>query len=175
MKTNDQITIRQLSDTDSLEDLTELLHRAYKILADMGLKYVATYQSIEITRKRLKNGTCFVAELDGQIAGTVLYRKPGQPKGCAFYERPDVAHVSQMGVEPDLQRRGIGAKLMRHAEESAVRDGASELALDTSEQATHLIKWYERMGFRFVGHIDWEITNYRSVIMSKMLQPAFPS
>ena len=169
MNTNDQITIRKLSDTDSLADLTELLHRAYKILADMGLKYVATYQSVDITRKRLMNGTCFVAELDGRIVGTVLYRKPGQPKGCPFYERPDVAHVSQMGIEPDLQRQGIGGKLMRHAEESAVRDGASELALDTSEQATHLIEWYERMGFRFVGHIDWEITNYRSVIMSKML------
>jgi len=167
MKTDDRITIRQLNDTDSLEDLTELLHRAYKILADMGLKYVATYQTVEITRKRLGNGTCFVAERGGRIVGTVLYRKPGQPKGCPFYERPDIAHVSQMGVEPDLQRRGIGVKLMRHAEETAARDGASELSLDTSEQATHLIEWYERLGYRFVEYIDWEITNYRSVILSK--------
>ena len=167
MTNKSPLTIRELRKTDSLEDLTELLHRAYKILADLGLKYVATHQSVEITRKRLKNGTCFVAELDGRIVGTVLYRKPGQPKGCAFYERPDVAHVSQMGVEPELQRQGIGDKLMRHAEETAARDGASELALDTAETATHLIEWYERLGYRFIQHIDWDMTNYRSVIMSK--------
>ena len=170
MKTDDRITIRPLSNTDSLEEFTELLHRAYKTLADMGLKYVATCQSVEITRKRLKNGTCFVAELDGRIVGTVLYRKPGQPKGCAFYERPDVAHISQMGVEPDLQRRGVGAKLMRYVEETAARDGASELALDTAEQATHLIDWYERLGYRFVDYVNWDVTNYRSVIMSKRVR-----
>ena len=167
MNTDDKLTIRQLSNTDSLEDLTKLLHRAYKVLADMGLKYVATYQTIDTTRDRLKNGTCFVAELDGRIVATALYRKPGQAKGCEFYQRPDVAHISQMGVEPDLQRKGIGAKLMRYVEDVAARDGASKLALDTAEPATHLIEWYERLGYRFIEYIDWDITNYRSVIMSK--------
>jgi GNAT superfamily N-acetyltransferase len=161
------ITIRQLCESDSLDDLTELLHRAYKHLADLGLKYVATYQDVDITRKRLKNGTCYIAESDGLIVGTVLYRQPGQAKGCEFYGRPDIAHVSQLGVEPDLQRNGIGAKLMRHCEVIAARDGASELSLDTAESAGHLIEWYERLGYRFVEYIDWEITNYRSVIMSK--------
>jgi len=169
MNTDDKLTIRQLSNTDSLEGLTELLHRSYKILADMGLKYVATYQSIETTRKRLKNGVCFVAVLDDRIVGTLLYRRPGQAKGCEFYQRPDVAHISQMGVEPELQRKGIGAKLMRHVEVTAARDGASELSLDTAEQATHLIEWYERLGYRFIEYIDWDVTNYRSVIMSKVL------
>ena len=167
MNTDDKLTIRKLSDTDSLDDLTELLHRAYQSLADMGLKYVATHQTVDITRKRLKIGTCFVAEFDGRIVGTVLYRGPGQPKGCEFYERLDIAHVSQMGVEPELQRGGIGAELMRHAEATAARDGASELSLDTAETAKHLIEWYERLGYRFVDYIDWEVTNYRSVIMSK--------
>ncbi|MBW1796697.1 MAG: GNAT family N-acetyltransferase, partial [Deltaproteobacteria bacterium] len=46
-------------------------------------------------------------------------------------------------------------------------DGASELALDTAEQATHLINWYERLGYRFIEYVDWDVTNYRSVIMSK--------
>jgi len=51
-----------------------------------------------------------------------------------------------------------------------ISSGATELALDTSEGADHLIAWYERKGFRFVEYAQWKGKSYRSVIMSKMLQ-----
>jgi hypothetical protein len=38
-------SIRPLRDDDSISDLTALLHRAYKPLLDMGLRYLATHQS----------------------------------------------------------------------------------------------------------------------------------
>ena len=43
------------------------------------------------------------------------------------------------------------------------------LALDTAEGATHLIDWYAKLGFEFVEYTQWEVTNYRSVIMAKPL------
>ncbi|MCH9031354.1 MAG: GNAT family N-acetyltransferase [candidate division Zixibacteria bacterium] len=39
--------IRVFGDSDSLEELTEFLHRSYKSLADMGLRYLATHQSAQ--------------------------------------------------------------------------------------------------------------------------------
>jgi ribosomal protein S18 acetylase RimI-like enzyme len=76
---------------------------------------------------------------------------------------------SQFGVEPGLQRRGIGSILLDLVERRARETGAGELALDTAEGAAHLIKLYEKRGYRFVEHADWEKTNYRSVVLSKRL------
>jgi len=58
---------------------------------------------------------------------------------------------------------------MDHVESVAKQDGVTELALDTSEKAEHLIRYYTRRGYRFVEHTQWPDVNYRSVIMTKTL------
>jgi len=45
-----------------------------------------------------------------------------------------------------------------------------ELALDTAEGASHLIKYYSDKGYRFIEYINWEITNYRNVVLSEKLK-----
>lgn len=163
------LIIRPLAESDSLEDLTELLHRAYGFLANMGLRFHATFQDVETTRHRVSTGQCFVAELAGKVIGTITYYEPNDHTGCEFYQRQGVCHLGQLAVEPEVQKQGIAGRLMRHAEEYARLRGMSEVALDTAEPATHLISWYERMGYRFICHHQWDITNYRSVIMAKAL------
>jgi hypothetical protein len=54
-------------------------------------------------------------------------------------------------------------------EREARRLGTTDLALDTAEGATHLIRWYEQLGYRTVDYTRWDVTNYRSVIMNKRL------
>jgi len=169
--TPDDITIRPIADTDSLEELTDLLHRAYKVLADMGLKYVATYQDVKVTRRRIARGTCLIAVQDNRIVGTITYYSPESTFGSDYLNRPDVAHFGQMAVDPDLQGNGLGARLIEQAEQLAAHPGVAELALDTAETATHLIDWYTRLGYRTVGHVQWNMTNYRSVVMSKTIVP----
>lgn len=165
----EHLLIRALQPSDSLSDLTALLHAAYGRLADMGLRYMATHQSEEVTRERVEQGTCLVAELNGRICGTILFRDPAGTKGCPWYDRSDVASLGQFAVDPKLQARGLGLQLMRKVENLAVTCGAAELALDTAEPATHLVEWYKRIGYRFIEHTQWSHTNYRSVILSKSL------
>jgi ribosomal protein S18 acetylase RimI-like enzyme len=59
---------------------------------------------------------------------------------------------------------------MELVEDRARRTGADEIALDTAEEAGVLIAWYQRLGYRLVDTADWEITNYRSVVLSKRLR-----
>ena len=159
------VEIRLLDEGDSLEDLTGLLNRAYGQLARMGLRYWATHQGVEDTKRRAEGGECWVAVLGGEIVGTVLFKGPGRTEGCAWYERKDVASIHQFAVEPRLQRRGIGSRMLRFVEERARETGAREIALDTSEEARHLIGIYERRGYRIVDEADWRpMVNYRSVI-----------
>ncbi len=162
------ITIRRFDPAkDSIEELTLLLNRAYKGLADMGLRYWATYQGPDVTAERIKNRHCFVAFLGGKLVGTITYAPPNQKDGSPWYDRPEVAGIGQFGVEPELQGQGIGLQMMQFIEEHARANGAEELALDTAEPALHLIRWYESLGYRLIETVQWKDTNYRSVIMSK--------
>jgi predicted N-acetyltransferase YhbS len=164
-------SIRRLAADDSVENLTALLHRAYATLGARGWNYTAVDQTVEVTRERLAEGTCLVAaDRDGRIVGTIMYNPPqtsydGSPWLC----RSDVAHLGQFGVEPSLQKGGIGARLMAAVEAMARADGAREIALDTAEPAVHLIDLYARCGYRFVEYAQWKGKRYRSVIMSKSL------
>lgn len=168
----DKITIRPMSPADSISDLTALLHRAYARLAGMGLRYMATHQSEEVTRKRVAEAECFVAEMHGAIVGTIAFKSAAQTRGygnCHWYDRDDVASLGQFAVEPTLQANGLGRRLMSLVEERALATGAREIALDTAEPATHLVDWYTRLGYRFIEYAQWSHTNYRSVVLSKTL------
>jgi GNAT superfamily N-acetyltransferase len=169
--TADAIAIRPIGPDDSIEELTALLHRSYAVLGDMGLNYTAVDQSAEVTRKRLAHGIGLAAvDAQGRIVGTVLFHSPERSDGGSpWLARPEVAHFGQLAVEPALQRRGIGARLMQAVEDKARAAGATELALDTAEPAKHLIDWYARRGYRFIEYAQWRGKRYRSVIMSKSL------
>jgi predicted N-acetyltransferase YhbS len=171
--TSPPIIIRPHRDDDSIPSITRLLHEAYAPLAGMGLRYTATHQDDATTLRRLSRGFPFVAELEDEIVATVtLYPTESAPGACCrWYAEPGVFSFGQFAVRPDLQRQGLGGRLIRMLETEARSRGATELALDTAEPAVHLRTWYEKLGFRFIEHADWSTTNYRSVILSKELVP----
>lgn len=161
--------IRQLNTYDSLEDLTAMIHRAYRRLAEMGFRYWATHQSVEDTRKRIASGECYVAVQKGILIGTIKLTPPDAASPHPWYARPDVASFHQFAVDPDHQGQGIGSQLLEHIEQRAVELGAAELACDTADRASHLIDFYHRRGYRTVDTANWDMTNYTSIILSKTL------
>jgi GNAT superfamily N-acetyltransferase len=168
-------TIRPWSTEDSISGITALLHAAYAPLAAVGMRYVASHQDDTITRDRLTRGFPFVAMGDdGSLAGTITLYAQNTGSACAWYRRHGVFHFGQFAVRPGMQRGGIGSALLESVEREARWRGAEQLACDTAESAEHLIRWYNRLGFRLVEHVSWPDTNYRSVVLSKSL-PHTPS
>lgn len=163
------ILYRYLLPSDDIDALTALLHAAYAALAAAGMRFVASHQDVETTRRRLSNGETIVAVEGEQLIGTVTLKPPAFTKGSPFYDRPDVASVGQFAVAPAHQRRGVGTALGTLAERRARELGVGYLALDTSERALHLIAMYEAHGFRQVETVQWDGLNYRSVVMAKTL------
>lgn len=149
--------------------LTELLHAAYKPLAENGMRYLATHQPSETTYERLLEGESYLCFWARELIGTVTLKTTRPRSKCAWYRQPGNFHFSQFAIHPEYQKRGIGSKMMNLVEIRARQLGAAELALDTSEHAAHLIEMYEKRGYRLVDHVSWEATNYRSVILSKKL------
>ncbi|MEO8244637.1 MAG: GNAT family N-acetyltransferase [bacterium] len=163
------VTLRNLHPSDSIPELTRLLHAAYAELAALGFNYTATDQSDAVTQKRISGGRCIVAAMGQAVVGTVLYKSPGLGSGSPHFARPDIASLHQFAVAPAFQAQGIGAMLLDFVEAAARADKATALALDTSEGASKLIAWYARRGFQFVEFAQWTGKTYRSVILSKDL------
>jgi GNAT superfamily N-acetyltransferase len=163
--------VRALAPSDSFEDLTGLIHRAYARLAGMGFNYTAVDQDEATTRRRATRGACLVAERGGRVVGTLSMHRGAEDEETDAYRDPRVAILEQLAVEPDLQSAGIGAALMAEALRRARAEGAARALGDTSEGATHLVAWYERMGFRVVGLVRWPGKTYRSVLLEKALAP----
>lgn len=150
--------------------LTELLHAAYKPLADQGLRYLASHQDEGMTLKRLSQGQSFLAFFDGDLAGTI-YLHPSKPDHpCVLYRAPQLFFFGQFAVRVDLQGRGIARALLDHVEGQAREQGGKTMALDTAEGASALIAWYARRGYKQLGYMRWDATNYRSVVMGKPLR-----
>ena len=164
------ISVRPLQCDAELAELTALLHRAYKRLADLGFRYVASFQDEGVTRSRAAKGMCLVATQEDRILGTITLYGAAETRGCPWYDRGDVGHFGQFAVDPELQGCGVGGGLLRTVENIAVETGLRELALNTAEGADQLIRWYERRGYRFIERVDWGV-NYTSVILSKSLGP----
>ncbi len=162
--------VRALREDDNVSAITRLLHAAYAPLAEMGFRYLASHQNDDVTWRRLRQGFAFVGVMSGQIVATLTLRPPDPDSPCAWYRESGAFSVGQFAVLPSLQRQGIGLRLIQMAELQACGRGASHLALDTAEGATHLRRWYERLGYRFIQHISWHETNYRSVVLSKSLK-----
>ena len=169
MQPTKDFVVRPLESADSIKEITDLLHLAYRPLAEMGSRYHATYQDESVTRKRIDRGQCFIATIDSDIVATITFYPPEKTRGSAWYERSDVASFEQFAIHPDYQCRGIGAALIETCENQARQVGAAEIAIDTAENATHLIDRYKKLGYRFIEYVDWDITNYRSVVLSKSL------
>jgi GNAT superfamily N-acetyltransferase len=164
-----KIIIRPLNSSDSLDELTDLLHRSYKKLADQGFRFHATHQDATVTKKRVDNSECYIATVDNRIIGTICYRSPANKMQHEYYDQPSVAAFGQYAVDPEYQNSGLGSKLLDVAEKCAIRDQAKEIAFDTAEGAADLINYYKKRGYQFVQYTQWTVTNYRSVIMSKKL------
>ena len=166
-----EIQIRPYQRSDPIPQLTAMLHRAYGPLAKQGMRYLASHQDDAMTRLRLteRGAQALVALHNTRIVGTITLCQPNPDSNTAWYTRPDVRSFEQFAVDPDFQSTGIGSQLLEAVESTARSQGANELACDTSEHATKLIALYQRRGYRRVGHADWDVTNYKSIVLSRNL------
>lgn len=94
-----------------------------------------------------KAGEIVVAEQDGRLVGAVAYIGPGKPKAEFF--RPEWPIMRMLVVSPEARGHGVGRALAQECLNRAKRDGASVIALHTSELMQVALPMYQRMGFKW--------------------------
>jgi GNAT superfamily N-acetyltransferase len=115
-------------------------------------KYYA--EDMTDVRRRLNESQLIVAELDGQLAGTVtLYldaehsSQGGWPSGWAS--------TRLLAVHPAYRGRGIGRALMEECIRQYRNQGIATIGLHTTEMMDVARRMYERMGFVRVPEFDF--------------------
>jgi len=152
---------------DSYVSMTALLHRAFASLGSAGLNCECASQTIATTRRRAAEGDCLVAVCGTKIVGTMTLCTPDPNSPCEWYRHHDVASLHQLGIDPEWQRRGIGTLMLAFADHWAATRGYAQLALQTPQQASHLVAFYRSQGFRIVYTMRFEPRSYDSVILTR--------
>lgn len=93
--------------------------------------------SLQRIQSYLDGAWCFVARLDGDIAGACIARATGE----------GAAEIYNIAVHPDLQQRGIGSGLLRHALDALAAKNIRRVELGTGAFG-HQLSYYQRLGFR---------------------------
>lgn len=162
------LDIRPYRPGDDLAAITDLIHRAYAVHVQRGLRFWGTHQSVADTEKRLLSGVGLLMCSQGEYIGTITVRPPDPDATVALYREADVHSVSQFCVAPRFKGKGLGRQLHDYAVEVARERGARTIALDTARPASALIARYEAWGYVVVGECDWRPhTNYVSVLMAR--------
>ena len=89
----------------------------------------------------------WVAELDGSVAAHVfvaLVEKVPRP----VRECRRIAYLTNVYARPELRGRGIGGRLLRHAQHAAAEDGVELMFVWPGEES---VAFYERHGFASEG------------------------
>ena len=165
--------IRRLRSSDSLDGLTQLLHRAFSELALRGIECQCARQSVARTRERVERGECFIAVSASQVIGTITLEMVDRNSRISTYRDPATVSVHQLAVDPTRQGEGVGRSLIAYAIAWARARRFDRLALDTPEGALRQVAWYFDRGFDIVETAHVPGRRYASVVLAKQLAGSF--
>lgn len=101
--------------------------------------FVIVTPSPEAIKGRFAEGPQWVAEIDGQIVGTV-----------GITREPEGLYIRSLGVVPEAQGRGVGHKLLDAIDEYASITAVTRVFLYTTYFVPAAVKLYEKQGFTWV-------------------------
>jgi GNAT superfamily N-acetyltransferase len=153
---NKELIITPKPEYISWNEITDLLHLAYKERAKEGLFYGAYSQTADKTMQRVGDGICLVALVENKLVGTgmVKFRTKRKKK---------YSDLCQVGVHPAFKEQGIGTKLRSMCIELCKQYNVNVVYCDTSEKANFVIFWYLKAGWQKVGFLSHRATNYYSI------------
>ncbi|MBA4347776.1 MAG: GNAT family N-acetyltransferase [Clostridiales bacterium] len=128
----------------------EAAYRLWVNTPGMGLNTTDDSQDGVLRYLRRNPDTCFVAERDGEIVGTILAGNDGR-RGFIYH----------LAVEKTHRKQGIGAALVERATSALKNEGIHKVALVVFTGNESGNAFWEKLGF-----IRREDLNYRNMNLS---------
>lgn len=172
--------------------VTKLIHDAFEVWKEQGLRLGPMFQTDEETRRHLLSGGIVARNSAGEIVGTfsldvgeasllpdgnVSFRE-GSDSPTAYLASGAGVRLPAGGllvfkkaaVRRDLAGSGLGRRLYGLAERTGRDDGYAGMALETVKEAAWLYEWYLRLGFKPVGSYRYPGSDVDTVLMIKPFQ-----
>jgi GNAT superfamily N-acetyltransferase len=92
-----------------------------------------------------KIGTILVAELEGEVVGTIILL-PSESPLCGTWEK-DFWEFRMLATHPKTHGMGLGKSLVQFAEGYAQENGAKGFCIRVRAGLPHLYGFYERLGY----------------------------
>lgn len=146
----------------SWEEITELLHLAFKERADQEIDYLAVNQDVITTKKRAKGGICLIALHKNKLVGTALLHIR---KGRKWYEGKNYGYFSQLGIHPDYKRRGIATMFFEERMNICHEHGVDAVTFHVSSKAKSILSLHEKLGAQKVSFFSNSNNNYYSIYL----------
>ncbi|WP_426445945.1 GNAT family N-acetyltransferase [Paenibacillus sp. S-38] len=134
--------VYRLAAAEDAEELLALILGAYQTIRELNIAFTAAQADLDLVRGNIVNNSCYVLEIDGEIAATISLKSLEEVTPHPF--------LYWFAVDPKQKGRGVGRRLLDHVEDTVVRLGlqASAVTLATSRKHPWLLPMYERRGYR---------------------------
>ncbi|MGO6731172.1 GNAT family N-acetyltransferase [Rhizobium ruizarguesonis] len=145
---------------------------------DDAIINAAIEQAYGVDWQLVRDGTYFVAEMNGDIAGAGGWSHretiagahgPDDLPGAGLNPMHDAARIRAFYVDPAFARRGVGARLLRLSEDAARSAGFKKAELTSTLPA---VPFYSRFGYNSVGVYSLPLNDGLSLtleLMTKLL------
>ena len=139
----------RLAAHEDIPVMAELLHELFAIESDFTPDFAVQTQGLTLMIEHHR-AEIFVAEMNDKVVGMVSVQiHISTAKGC------EVGVVEDMVIDVDYRGRGIGAALLRRAEEWAVDRGLARLQLLADRDNHQALGFYRRQGWHSTNLISW--------------------
>lgn len=100
-----------------------------------------------------------LAELDGELVGSVALFPPKSDAYEGFIDELDYSEIRMLAVSPNLRGKGIAFALINECIKRTKAKGFDAIGLHTGEFMDSAMKLYERLGFERLPQYDFEPAN----------------
>ena len=159
-----------MSEVEIVEYDDKLHHKAFRELNERWIRELFVVEEADLYELDHpveniinKGGYIFMAVLDGKPVGSFAMMKSENPK--YDYE------LVKFAVNPDIQGKGIGSKLISHCIEKARQQGATHLFLESNRKCAAAVHLYAKYGFREIPivHTDYARCDIQMTLDLKVL------
>lgn len=155
---NITVRISTIYDIDAIEHLYDALNDYLAAHENYPRWKKGVYPIREHAEEALAEGNLYVAIIDGEVVGTVVY---SNEQGEVYqsidwqieYDVP-VIIICKLAVLPQYFGCGVGKALLEYAEVIGRQQGAKAIRLDTYEENLPAAKLYEKCGYKYMGLVD---------------------
>lgn len=127
----------RFADESDSAGLLRLINQAFAVEAFF---HIGTRLDTGRIRPHFQKGRFLIAESDGALVG------------CVYVElRGEDSYLGLLSVDPNLQKTGLGRRLVAAAEEFAREMGARRMDLTVVNLRTELPPYYAKLGYKVVG------------------------